>query len=478
MGNSQYATSASNPGQGRRRREPSVADVAVIGVGYVGLLTGACLAELGHHVTGVEIEPRRLSSLREDRLPLHEPGLDELVATNRAARRLRFTKDYEEAIPRSQFAFVAVNTPPGPSGEADTTFVFSAVRSIMQHAPPGLIVVIKSTVPVGTGDEVKRLVSDAGQEVEVVSNPEFLRQGTAIENFMHPDRIVVGASHPRSADAVAALYRDLSAPVLICSRRSAELAKYAANALLASRISFMNEVSAIAEAVQADIDDVARIIGADRRIGPSFLRAGLGWGGPCFPKDVLALIHTAVSRGLRPWILQSVFDVNLQQRERALEKILSSLNGAESPIVGVLGLASKSDTDDVRESPALDIIGRLLQQEISVRAHDPLATANAQLVIPGVVYCEDAYEVAQSCDLLLLATEWYDYITLDWERVRSLMRGRILLDGRNVLDGEALSRLGFTYLSFGRYVDGAEEAPPPLSGLEAADDPGMREAVS
>jgi UDPglucose 6-dehydrogenase len=455
-----------------------VADVAVVGAGYVGLVTGACLASLGHSVTGVEIDPHRLASLQRGEPPVREPGLDELVESALQARRLRFTSDYSDAASTSRFAFIAVNTPPGPGGEADTSFVFSAVDSIIQHAPPGLIIVVKSTVPIGTGDEVARLAARSGKGIETVSNPEFLRQGSAVQDFLHPDRIVIGASSKEAAAEVAALYEELDAPILKCSRPSAELAKYAANALLATRISFMNEISIISESVEADMDEVQQIVGADRRIGSSFLSAGLGWGGSCFPKDVLALIHTAVSRGGTPAILQSVFDVNVRQRERAFQKLSACLDGADGPTVGVLGLAFKSDTDDVRGSPSLDIISRLLQQEINVRAHDPAAMHNARRVLPNITFCEDAYDVARGCHVLLLATEWNEYLSLDWEKVLSLMSGRAIVDGRNVLDAEALSRLGFHYTSFGRHVNGADGAHLFASEAAEANRAWVQEAAS
>ena len=431
-----------------------MANVTVVGAGYVGLVTGACLARLGHSVVVVEIDPHRLVSLQRGELPVREPGLDDLVASALEAGRIRFTGDYGNALSNSRFVFIAVNTPPGPGGEADTSFVYSAVGSIVEHAPPGLIIVVKSTVPVGTGDEIARLVALSGKDLETVSNPEFLRQGSALQDFLRPDRVVIGASSTAAADEVAGLYQTLEAPIIRCGRRSAELAKYAANALLAARISFMNEMSTISEAVEADIDDVARIVGADSRIGPFFLKAGLGWGGSCFPKDVLALIHTAVSRGRTPSILQSVYNVNVRQREKALQKIGRALNGSDSPTVGVLGLAFKSNTDDVRGSPSLDIISKLLQQEVNVRAHDPAAMHNARLIVPNITFCEDAYDVARGSHVLLLATEWLDYLSLDWHRIRSLMQGRAIVDGRNALDGDMLSRLGFEYHCFGRYTNG------------------------
>ncbi|MBI3961278.1 MAG: UDP-glucose/GDP-mannose dehydrogenase family protein [Deinococcus sp.] len=425
--------------------------VSVIGAGYVGLVTAACLAELGHTVVGVEIDPRRLSALQRGAVPIHEPGLSELVARHHSTGRLSFTNAYTAAIPGSEFVFITVNTPSGPDGQADTGYVYAAVRSVLEHARPGLILVMKSTVPVGTADEIAQLIAYSRRRgIGVVSNPEFLRQGSAIQDFLQPDRVVIGASRPAAAAAVAQLFAGLAAPVVRCSRRSAELAKYAANAFLAARISFMNEVAAICEAVEADIEEVAQIVGSDRRIGPAYLRAGLGWGGSCFPKDVRALAATAASHGRRPAILEAVSEVNTRQRERAFEQLRAALGMLPHATVGVLGLAFKPDTDDLRDAPALDIINRLLGAGIAVRAHDPVAIPNARRVLPQVQYCHDAYEVAQGSDALLLATEWRDYLALDWRQIRTLMRGRLVLDGRNVLEGSLLSALGFTYLSFGR----------------------------
>ena len=303
----------------------------------------------------------------------------------------------------------------------------------------------------GTGDQIAQLVADSGScGVEVVSNPEFLRQGTAIRDFLEPDRIVVGAALPAAGAAVAYLYNGVDAPVIMCSRRSAELAKYAANALLATRISFINEVSVICERAQADVEEVARIVGSDIRIGSANLSAGLGWGGSCFPKDLRALAATAAAYGCHASIVQSALEVNARQVETALERLRTAIGSARDATVCVLGLAFKPNTDDVRGAPALDVIRRLLEEGVRVRAHDPVAMANACGVLPNVDYCRDAYDAAIGSDALLLATEWPDYLTLDWKRMRSLMRGGLLLDGRNALNGRLLSAMGFTYLSFGR----------------------------
>lgn len=428
-----------------------MADITMIGAGYVGLVTGACLAELGHNVVCMEIDPAKLSMLQQGMVPIHEAGLDALVARHRSSGRLSFTADYALAIPACQFAFIAVNTPPEPSGRANTSFVFSAVRSILDHAEEGITIVTKSTVPVGTGDEIARMVSRRGfQAIQVVSNPEFLQEGTAVRDFTQPDRIVIGANTLEAGKRVAQLYQGIGATVIQCSRRSAELAKYAANAFLATRVSFMNEMSGICEAAAADIGEVARILGADRRIGPSYLRAGLGWGGSCLPKDVRALASTFDEYGCKSTILDAALSVNLRQRKRAFEQLRKAVDGVPGATVGVLGLAFKPETDDVRDAPALDIIMRLLEAGIQVRAHDPVAAPNARLLLPGVHYCKDAYGVANSSDALLLATEWPEYLALNWKEVRSLMRGRVVLDGRNVLDGSMLTALGFKYLSFGR----------------------------
>ncbi|MDP9378873.1 MAG: UDP-glucose/GDP-mannose dehydrogenase family protein [Chloroflexota bacterium] len=425
--------------------------IGVIGAGYVGLVTGACFAHLGYRVVCIETDPWRLAMLHRGELPIHEPGLDELVARGRRAGRLDFTSDYVVGLNLADVAFIAVPTPPRPDGQADTSFVLSAVRSALEHAPQGLILVTKSTVPVGTADAITELARRSGRgDVHVVSNPEFLREGSAIRDFLHPDRVVVGASDPEAASVVAGLYESLEAPVITCDWRSSELAKYTANALLATRISFINEISALCEAVGADIEEVGRIVGSDRRIGPDYLGAGLGWGGSCFPKDLRALDAMAAEHGCPAPILRGVREVNERQRGKALALLLAAVRTREEPTVGVLGLAFKPGTDDVRGAPALDVIAGLLGEGVAVHAHDPVASANARREVPDACYCVDPYEVAKGCHALLLATDWAEYLGLDWGRVRSLMRGDTVVDGRNVLDGSILNQLGFRYISFGR----------------------------
>jgi UDPglucose 6-dehydrogenase len=426
-----------------------VARLAVIGAGYVGLVTAACLSECGHRVTCIEVDERKLSALGAGDLPIHEPGLAELVWKNVVDGRLRFSGDYAQ-IGESDFVFIAVPTPCGENGSADTSYVLQAVESLIPHANPGTLIVIKSTVPVGTADAIAGLQSVLNARIEVVSNPEFMRQGTAVQDFQQPDRVVVGASSLQAAVDVTRLYGSLEAPIVAVDRRSAELAKYTANALLATRISFMNEISHIATAVHADVDDVARIVGMDRRIGPAFLRAGLGWGGSCFPKDVLALSSVAAGNGCPTPILEAVYETNEHQRERAARLLLDAVGAVQDPVVAILGLAFKPNTDDVRGSPALSIAQLLFEEGVAVRAHDPFALANARQVVPELDYRSDPYSALDGADALLLATEWEEYGTMDWVLIRETMRGKTVLDGRNFLDGVLLAELGFRYWSFGR----------------------------
>jgi UDPglucose 6-dehydrogenase len=437
-----------------------VAHLAVVGAGYVGLVTAACLAELGHGVTCIEIDDRKLTELRAGGLPIHEAGLGELVREHAQHGRLQFTGDYAR-ISGAEFVFIAVPTPSKEDGSANTSYVLQAVESLIPYARPAMVIVIKSTVPVGTADMIAGLAPVREAEVEVASNPEFLRQGTAVHDFLQPDRVVIGASSLQAAVDIARLYASLDAPIVAVDRRSAELAKYTANALLATRISFMNEISHIATAVEADVDDVARIVGMDRRIGPAFLRAGLGWGGSCFPKDVLALSSVAAKNGCDTPILQAVYETNELQRQRAAGLLLDAVRAIPDPVVAILGLSFKPNTDDVRGSPALGIAKLLLKEGVTVRAHDPFALANASRVFPDIDYRTDPYSALDGADALLLATEWREYGTLDWALVRETMRGKTVVDGRNALNGVLLTDLGFRYWSCGRatHANGNGTAP-------------------
>jgi UDPglucose 6-dehydrogenase len=426
-----------------------MAQLAVVGAGYVGLVTAACLSKMGHRVICVEVSESRLNGLAAGELPISEPGLAELVQEQMRDRRLEFTGNYA-GIAESEFIFIAVPTPSRGDGSADTRHVLQAIESLIPHVRPATVIVVKSTVPVGTIDRLAAMPPLLEARIEVVSNPEFLRQGTAVHDFLQPDRVVIGASSPDAAARLARLYSSIEAPIVTVDTRSAELAKYTANALLAARVSFMNEISHIAAAVKANVDDVARIVGMDRRIGPAFLRAGLGWGGSCFPKDVLALASVANGNGCRTPILQAVYETNELQREHAAKLLLDAVRTIPDPIIAVLGLAFKPHTDDVRGSPALGVAEQLLAEGVIVRAHDPLALVNASRVLPDVEYREDAYSALDGADAVLLATEWEEYYDLDWILVRESMRGKTVVDGRNALNGVLLTDLGFRYWSFGR----------------------------
>lgn len=439
----------------------NVMRVTVIGGGYVGLVTAAGLADIEHEVTCLESSLERVAQLQAGHLPIFEPGLPELVAMNRAASRLSFSSDYQSAIAGADLIFLAVNTPEGVEGHADTRFVFTAARAALEHARDGQVLVVKSTVPVGTADALAALARTGGGGVSVVSNPEFLREGMALTDFFKPDRIVIGKDDEKAAAVVASAYSMLSAPVIQCSRRSAELAKYAANALLAARISFMNEIAGICQEAGADIDEVTSIVGADRRIGENYLKAGLGWGGSCFPKDIRALVATARALGRTPLILEAVSQVNALQRHTGFSMLKSHLGPGSA--VAILGLAFKPDTDDIRGAPALEVMSQLLQAGYRVKAHDPAAVANARAVYPEVEYSASAYDAVEGAAGLLLATEWPEYLALDWQRVHDLMHGHVVLDGRNILDPALLCALGFRYLSFGRHINhhlnGNERSP-------------------
>lgn len=443
-----------------------MATITVIGAGYVGLVTGACLARLGHFVTCLEVDEQKLGRLQAGVLPIYEPGLDEIVNDSVTAGRLRFSGDYAGTLPAAEFAFIAVATPSGENGEADLSYVHTAVRQTLEHARPGLVLITKSTAPVGTGEDIARIVGASGLPgVEVASNPEFLRQGSAVSDFLNPDRIVVGAETPLVARRVARLYAGIEAPVVFTDRRSAELAKYAANAFLAARISFINEIAGVCEATGADIEEVSNIVGLDRRIGPAYLRAGLGWGGSCFPKDVLALTETARQSGCESTILDAVFDVNARQRERMFEQIREEVGPFGA--VAVLGLAFKPHTDDLRGSPAIDIVGRLMEEGIDVRSHDPVAAPNAQRLLPNLATFQTPAEAIEGADVVLLATEWPEYLELDWRQAASLMRGNVVFDGRNVLDADTLTAAGLSYRGIGRRTSSGPSSSARQSPIQA-----------
>ena len=436
-----------------------MAEIAVIGAGYVGLVTSAGLAKLGHNVTCIEIDTVKLASLKRTRMPFFEPDLEQLVREQVSLGRLSFTDSYSRALLAASFCFVAVNTPPLPGGAADTRAVFTSIKSILHCRPKELTLVVKSTVPVGTGDQIKGLLRAAStRSVRLISNPEFLRQGTALKDFLAPDRIVLGGEDPEALESVQQLFCDVNAPVIRCSYRSAELAKYAANAYLATRISFINEMAAICDVTGADVQEVAQVMGLDHRVGTHYLNPGLGWGGSCLPKDVMALSSTAQESGYRPRILDAVAATNTGVLDLVIDKLRQAGYIHRGSTVGVLGLAFKPGTDDVRGAPALDLIRKLFALGCQVKAHDPLAINQVRAQFPEVWFCRNAREVAYESDAIVLATEWPEYLAIDWNDILVRMRGRGVFDGRNVLDGQALSEIGFEYMSIGRPRSPAAEA--------------------
>ena len=430
-----------------------MAKLCVIGTGYVGLVTGTCFADLGHQVTCLDIDESRINMMKNGLMPIYEPGLKQIVDQNVEAGRLGFTTSYPEALKGSEFAFIAVGTPSSEDGEADMQYVKSAATSIAKNLDHPTIIVNKSTVPVGTGDWVAEIIHDLNGQVtpkfSVVSNPEFLREGSAVNDFMKPDRVVLGSTDLQAANKVAELYEALRTEIMITDLRTAEMVKYASNAFLATRISFINEMANICETLGADVREVARGMGLDRRIGPAFLDAGLGWGGSCFPKDVKALAHMAVTHDTHPQLLQAVMDINLNQRRHAVNKLDKALGGLQGRAIGVLGLSFKPNTDDTRYSPSLDIIKMLLAEGALVQAYDPQAMKASKAEVPELKLCQNPYEVAEGVDALLLATEWNEFKFLDFDRIKANMRGKIILDGRNIWDGEELQRQGFLYFGMG-----------------------------
>jgi len=448
-------------------------NVAILGTGYVGLTTGACLAYLGHQVTCVDPVAEKIGALQRGEVPFHEPFLEELLV--QARPNLKFTMDYSEAIPDAQVVFIAVGTPPGVGGAPDLRYLQAAAEGVGERLGPHFTVIVnKSTVPIGSGNWVGALVRDTAERrghgkdcFAVASNPEFLREGSALLDSLYPDRVVIGADDPRTAEVLYTLYRPIldqtfqpptflprpdrvgGVPLISTDLASAELIKYAANAFLALKISYINEIGQLAEKVGADIAHVARGIGLDARIGTRFLQAGIGWGGSCFGKDTAALISTASEYGLDMAIVKSARQVNQHQRERVVEKLLGELKLLKGRTVGLLGLAFKPHTDDLREAPALDVARHLLERGARVKVHDPVAMdrfkkEHAKL---DVTLASDAYDVARDADALVLITEWPQYLELNWESLASGMRTPILLDTRHVLDRTRVTRAGFRYFT-------------------------------
>ncbi len=431
-------------------------NICVVGSGYVGLVTGACLADFGMQVVSVDKDSAKVEALRRGEIPIYEPGLDTLVRKNAEAGRLSFTTGIGPAIEQATVVFIAVGTPSRADGSADLKYVREVAASIGQHLNGYKVIVTKSTVPIGTGkmiDELVRQEAPEGARFAVVSNPEFLREGSAIEDFMMPDRVVIGTQDPRAAEIMLDVYSPLrlaDVPFVVTNVESAELIKYASNGFLATKISFINEVATLCEALGANVEVVARGMGLDKRIGPRFLHPGPGFGGSCFPKDTRAVAQIAEEKGLRFHIIESVLEVNEATTLRMVDKIRQAFGGLEGKIVAVLGLAFKPETDDIRESPALAIIENLQKQGAQVRAHDPAAMEASRPVLPGVELAEDPYTAAKGADGLVIVTEWNQFRALELDRLRDLLRQPLVVDLRNVYEPEKMAAAGFRYESIGR----------------------------
>jgi len=427
--------------------------ICVVGVGYVGLVTAACFADLGNRVIALDINQERVENLRRGIMPIYEPGLQEVVKRNAQSGRLSFTTSYQEGLDGTEFAFIAVGTPSGVDGEADLQYVEVSARSIAENMSAPLIIINKSTVPVGTGDwvaDIIRLHQPAPIPFSVVSCPEFLREGSAIADFMQPHRTVLGSLDHDAAEKVAQLHLALRAPIVITDLRTAEMIKYASNAFLATKISFINEIANICEALGADVKEVAVGMGYDSRIGRHFLDAGIGYGGSCFPKDVKALAYMAAEKGRHPQLLHAVMEINDDRRGMAVRRLKEMLGGLQGKTVGLMGLSFKPNTDDMRDAPSIMIAQRLLTAGAKVKAYDPVAMDLAHPQMPGVEMSPDPYHLAEGCDALMIVTEWNEFKQLDLERVRQSMRQPYIFDGRNIYDPDEMKELGFHYRGMGR----------------------------
>jgi len=427
--------------------------LSIIGTGYVGLTTGTCFAEVGHQVVCVDNDVQKVEVLRAGGMPIYEPGLEDLVRRNVAAGRLRFTESTAEGVQAADVVFIAVPTPPLPDGSVDLSFIEKVAREIAAAMTSYKIVVDKSTVPVKTGQKVAETIKrycKAKVEFDVVSNPEFLREGFAVEDLMHPDRIVIGVASPRPVAAMREIYAPFDAPILITDINSAELIKHASNSFLALKISYINAIAAICEATGANVQEVANGMGMDKRIGRLFLQAGLGFGGSCFPKDLSAFIKIAEQVGYDFRLLKEVQRINAEQMDRFVRKITDTLWVLKDKTLGVLGLAFKQNTDDVRLSPAIDLCRRLQHEGARLRVHDPRAMPKARPLLPEATFVDDMNAVAEGCDALVVATEWEEFKQLDLDRARKAMTHPIMFDGRNLFDPQEMERLGWIYKSVGR----------------------------
>jgi UDPglucose 6-dehydrogenase len=429
-------------------------NITVIGTGYVGLVTGTVFADMGNSVRCLDIDEQKISMLKNGKSPIYEPGLEEMIRRNAAAERLFFTTEYEEALSNAEFVFIAVGTPEGVDGEADLQYVGQVAKTIAQVMTHPLIIVNKSTVPVGTGDWVADIVrknQPTPIDFWVVSNPEFLREGSAIVDSTDPDRIVLGSLDTVAANKVAELYLGVRTPIIVTDLRTAEMIKYASNAFLATRISFINEIANVCEKLGADVKEVAVGMGYDKRIGHHFLDAGVGYGGSCFPKDVKALAHMATTHGTHPQLLKAVMDINQYQRVHIIQKLRDLLGTRFSgKTVGLLGLAFKPNTDDMRDAPAAEIARTLLREGAIVKGYDPVAMQVAAKMIPDIQPAKDVYDLVEGCDAVVLVTEWNEFKHLDLDRIKTLMKQPIFIDGRNMYDSRLMAEHNFIYRGVGR----------------------------
>ena len=428
-------------------------NICVIGTGYVGLVTGAVFSDLGNEVTCVDKIKEKINSLNKGIMPIYEPGLEEMVKRNVVDNRLFFSTDLHGAVEKAEIIFICVGTPPKDNGETDLSFVEDAAKGIAKFINGYKIIVNKSTVPVGTGDFVRKVIErnkTHNTDFDVVSNPEFLREGSAIVDALSPDRIIIGAPTKQVAVKLLELYASIGKPMLITDVYSAEIIKYASNSFLAMKISFINAIADICELTGANITDVTKGVGYDSRIGHEFLNAGLGFGGSCFPKDIQSLVHTAERFSYDFKLLKDVLDINKERVPHFIKLIKVKTGGLKEKVIGVLGLSFKPDTDDMRDAKSVEIINMLLNEGAVIKAYDPVAMENAKKILPNIQYCQNAYEVAEGADALVVITEWREFKLLNMERIKNLMRKPAIFDGRNIYDAERTRKMGFEYYSIGR----------------------------
>ncbi len=426
--------------------------ISIIGTGYVGLVTGAVLADFGHTVFCIDIDHNKIESLKQSQIPFYEPGLEDLVHKNFQAKRLQFTTNYQEAVPKSEVVFICVGTPPKPNGEANLEYVIAAVTEAGKHLKEGSLIVIKSTAPIGVEIQLKELVdAQTDKQYEFASCPEFLKEGTAVQDTLNPDRIIIGTQSQQAAKKLLKLYNNFPGERLTCDIHSAQMIKYAANSFLATKISFANAISQLAEKLDANATEVLKGIGLDPRIGPRFLNPGIGYGGSCFPKDVSAFIETAGQVGYDFQLLKATQQINHDQIDFYLDHVQHMIGSVQGQTLAALGLAFKPDTDDVRESASIKVIQKLVEAGATVQVYDPIATENARKVLGDTVtYCTTPYQAAEQADALLILTEWNEFKNLDLQKIKISLKQPIIIDGRNIYEADAVKELGFQYQGIGK----------------------------